>query len=88
VLGVLSLLGIVSPSMLWRFNRYAILIAFVAGAVLTPGDLVVGQIAMGASLTVLYNISILISFVVGRRRRQRDEGQAAVADGETPAATA
>jgi len=88
VLGVLSLLGIVSPRMLWRFNRYAILISFVAGAVLTPGDLVVGQIAMGASLTVLYNISILISFVVGKRRRQTEEAAAAVPDSETPAAPA
>ena len=53
-----------SPRGLWRFNRYFILIAFVAGAVLTPGDLVVGQIAMAGALTVLYNLSILVALFV------------------------
>ena len=85
VLGILSVLGIVTPGLLWRFNRYAILIAFVAGAVLTPGDLVVGQIAMGGALTVLYNVSILISFLVGRRRRARADAQG---DEQPPAAPA
>lgn len=83
VLGILSILGIVTPQLLWRFNRYAILISFVAGAVLTPGDLVVGQMAMGVALTVLYNISILISFLVGRRRRAE-----ALAEDQPPTAAA
>lgn len=72
LLAVLAMLGVVSPRGLWRFNRYFILIAFVAGAVLTPGDLVVGQIAMAGSLTVLYNLSILVALLVGRKRRGED----------------
>lgn len=87
VLGVLSILGLVSPAILWRFNRYAILISFVAGAVLTPGDLVVGQIAMGCALTVLYNVSILISFVVGRRRSASADDSPASGDSTTAGAT-
>ncbi len=68
VLSVLSLLGVVSAGSLWRFNRYAIILFAIAGAILTPGDLVVGQLAMAGSLTVLYNLSIIFAWMVQRRR--------------------
>jgi sec-independent protein translocase protein TatC len=72
LLAILAMLGVVSPGGLWRFNRFAILIAFIAGAVLTPGDLVVGQIAMGTALTVLYNLSILVALLVGRKKKAEE----------------
>ncbi len=72
VLSVLAMLGIVSAKSLWRFNRYAILIFTIAGAVLTPGDLVIGQLAMAGSLTVLYNLSIAIAWLVERKRSAAD----------------
>jgi sec-independent protein translocase protein TatC len=75
VLAVLAILGIVSAKQLWKWNRYAIVLFAVLGAVLTPGDLVVGQLAMTASLTVLYNLSILIAFVVGKKRKEREAAE-------------
>jgi sec-independent protein translocase protein TatC len=78
LLSILAMLGVVSAGQLWRFNRYAIVLFAVLGAVLTPGDLVVGQLAMTASLTVLYNLSILLAVAFGRRRK---EDEAAAADG-------
>jgi sec-independent protein translocase protein TatC len=75
LLAILAILGIVSAGQLWRFNRYAIVLFAVAGAVLTPGDLVVGQLAMTASLTVLYNLSILLAFLVGKKRKEREEAE-------------
>lgn len=75
LLAVLAILGIVSAGTLWRFNRYAIVLFAVAGAVLTPGDLVVGQLAMTASLTILYNLSILIAALVGKKRKEREEAE-------------
>ena len=42
---------------------------------LTPGDLVVGQLAMTASLTILYNLSILIAALVGKKRKEREEAE-------------
>ncbi len=89
VLAVLAVLGIVSAGALWRFNRFAILIFAIAGAVLTPGDLVVGQLAMTVSLTVLYNISILLALIVGKSRKEREaaevaaQAEADAADGVT-----
>jgi sec-independent protein translocase protein TatC len=73
VLSVLAMLGIVSARQLWKMNRYAIIVFAVLGAVLTPGDLVVGQLAMTASLTVLYNLSILLAVVFGKKREQEAE---------------
>lgn len=85
ILSVLALLGVVTAAGLWRWNRYAILMFTVAGALLTPGDLVVGQLAMAGSLTVLYNLSILFAWVVQRRRKEADE--ATEDDGESTALT-
>jgi sec-independent protein translocase protein TatC len=68
VLAVLAILGIVTAAQLWKWNRFAIVAFAVAGAFLTPGDLVVGQLAMTVALTVLYNLSILIALIVGKKR--------------------
>jgi sec-independent protein translocase protein TatC len=71
----LSMAGLVQPKTLWRFNRYFIVLAFVVGAVLTPPD-VITQIAMATPLLVLYNLSILFSFIFARHRRQRKDREA------------
>lgn len=81
LLSVLSMLGVVSAASLWRWNRYAILVFAIGGAVLTPGDLVIGQLAMTGSLTVLYNLSIVIAWLVERKRRaQNDQPEEAAQD--------
>ncbi|HNI61532.1 MAG TPA: twin-arginine translocase subunit TatC [Pseudomonadota bacterium] len=84
VLSVLAMLGIVSAKSLWKFNRYAILIFAIAGAVLTPGDLVIGQLAMAGSLTVLYNLSIVIAWLVERKRSAVDAGADSESSTESP----
>lgn len=79
VLSILAMLGVVSAGTLWRFNRYAIIIFAVLGAVLTPGDLVVGQLAMTGALTVLYNLSIVLALIVGRNKKKRQQQEDALA---------
>lgn len=83
ILSVLAILGVVSAGSLWRFNRYAILLFAIAGAILTPGDLVIGQLAMAGSLTVLYNISIGIAWLVQRKRRDVEAEDATEEQEET-----
>ena len=68
LLCVLAILGMVSAKSLWKFNRYAVVIFVILGAILTPGDLVVGQLMMAGSLTVLYNISIGLALLFQRKR--------------------
>lgn len=69
VIFFLSLIGIVTHRGLWKFNRWAVVLAFVAAAVLTPPD-VVSQTFLAGPLVVLYNISIVVAWVVTRRREK------------------
>ena len=63
VLMLLGRLGLVSRESLRRFRRYAVLVAFLTGALLTPPD-VTSQVALAVVLLLLYELSI---FLVGRR---------------------
>ena len=60
----LARLGIVSVEYLKRNRKYAVILAFVAGAFLTPD--VVSMILMALPLMVLYEIGILGAHVVSR----------------------
>jgi sec-independent protein translocase protein TatC len=65
---LLARLGLVTASFLWRNFKYAILIIFIIGAVLSPGTDPVGQIAMAGPMCVLYLISILFAWMFGKKR--------------------
>lgn len=54
-------LGIVNAQMLRKQRRYAILIIFVAAAILTPSPDAFSQILMAIPLMVLYEISIFLA---------------------------
>jgi sec-independent protein translocase protein TatC len=67
----LAWVGAVTHRGLWRFNRWAVVLAFLVAAILTPPD-VVSQVLMACPLILLYNLSILIAWVVTRRRERRE----------------
>ena len=73
VLAVLGWLGIVKARMLWKFNRYALILSTVVGGVLTPGPDVLSQVLMAGPLFLLYNLSILIVWFLERGARERLE---------------
>jgi sec-independent protein translocase protein TatC len=77
----LSALGLVTPQFLVRFRREAIVASVIIGAFLTPGDLVWTTIAMAVPLYLLYEISIILSYAVVRRRERAaaQSGEAASA---------
>jgi sec-independent protein translocase protein TatC len=60
--------GVVTPRQLVRFSRWAILLSFIVGAVITPGPEVSSQLAVSLSLIGLYFISLGIAFVLRPRR--------------------
>jgi len=64
--------GIVSTEALRAKRRYAIVIAFVVAAVLTPPD-VVSQLALAAPLIAFYEISILIGRWIEKKREDEDK---------------
>jgi sec-independent protein translocase protein TatC len=73
VMAVLGWLGIVKARMLWKFNRYALIMAALVGGILTPGPDVLSQLLMAGPLFGLYNISILIVWMIERTARERLE---------------
>jgi len=73
VVGVLTSLGIISPSFLKSKWRYAIVIIFLVGAAVTPGDVMVSQLVVAFPLCGLYLLSILVSMLVQRRRDREIE---------------
>ena len=74
----LSFAGLVTHRGLWKFNRWFVVIAFVVGAILTPSPDVVSQVLMALPMIVLYNVSIVVAWVVvrGRERREAREREA------------
>ena len=66
----LTAIGLVTPRTLLRQWRYAIVAAFFVTAVITPGDVVTAQIVMGVPMTLLYFVSVGLSWLVARRKRE------------------
>lgn len=67
----LSATGMITHRGMWKFNRWWIVLSFVIGAILTPPE-VFSQLLMAGPLIVLYNASILIAYVVTKRRERRE----------------
>ena len=65
----LARMGIITPRFLWRNFKYAVLIIFIAAAILTPDGSPVTQTAMAAPMIVLYLFSIFLAWAFGKRRR-------------------
>lgn len=65
----LARMGMVTAGFLIRNFKYAVLIIFVLGAVLSPGGDVVSQAMMAGPMLVLYGFSILIAWIFAKRQR-------------------
>lgn len=59
-------LGLVSPGLLARNRKYVLLVIFILAAVLTPPDIFT-QIMMALPLLFLYEVSILLARLLGRK---------------------
>jgi sec-independent protein translocase protein TatC len=66
----LTAIGLVTPGTLLRGWRYAIVASFLVTALITPGDVVTAQIVMGVPMTLLYFVSVGLSWLVARRKRE------------------
>jgi sec-independent protein translocase protein TatC len=68
----LTWVGIVSPRTLLRQWRYAVVIIFITGAILTPPD-PTSQLLMAIPLVVLFLASVLLSMIFERKRKDRSD---------------
>ena len=71
VLTLLVKAGITSSEGLRSKRRYAIVIAFIAAAILTPPD-PMSQIGLAIPIILLYEVSIWTSKLIERKRAERD----------------
>ena len=70
---VLARFGIVTARFLIRNFKYAVLIMFIAAAIITPDGSVVNQVVMAAPMIVLYLISIAVAWAFGKKRTPDEE---------------
>jgi len=75
VIFFLSKIGIVTPELLRKKRKYALLLMFVLGAVITPPD-VVSQLMMAAPLVVLYEIGIIVARIGTKKKAEEEEPEA------------
>jgi sec-independent protein translocase protein TatC len=68
----LAKMGLVTASFLWKHGKYAILIAYIIAAVITPTGDPVNQTIFAAPMIILYFLSIIIAFVVNPRSRSKN----------------
>ncbi len=71
VIFFLAITGAVTHRELWKFNRWAMVLAFLGSAALTPPD-IYSQAFLAGPLIILYNLSIIVAYVITRRRERRE----------------
>ena len=72
---LLSALGIVQPQFLSRYRRHAIVVTVVVAAFITPDASPTTLFALSVPLYLLYELGVVLSYSVTRRRRMRNEAE-------------
>lgn len=72
----LQLVGVLTPQMLAKQWRYAIVVIFVIAAVITPSGDPYSMMALAGPMTLFYLISILIGLFAQKRKRAREAAAA------------
>jgi len=73
----LAAMGLVTPEFLSRFRPYALVLTFVASAFVTPGDILLASVALTIPLYLLYELSVLLTALIFRKRRSAARAAAA-----------
>jgi sec-independent protein translocase protein TatC len=73
VIMILASLGLVTPKFLRDHRRHAIVIATVAAAVLSPGDVMSVTFLMMFPLIILYEVSIILAVFVRKKPPEETE---------------
>jgi len=71
VIMLLTALGVTSPAGLTRFRRFAIVLAAVGGAVLSPGTDILSMLLMTVPILMLYEVGYVGSWVIHRRKARQ-----------------
>jgi sec-independent protein translocase protein TatC len=81
ILTFLARLGIVKPEMLSRNRRWAIVVAFILAAIITPTFDPINQSLVALPLIFLYELSIWLAKIAYRKRTEAADASDYLADG-------
>ena len=70
VIFFLTKLDIISPQVLAKKRKYALFIIIIVSTILTPPD-IISQLLMSGPVYLLYEVSIWISLIVGRKKKKK-----------------
>lgn len=73
VIFFLARMGVVDHKWLGKNRKFALLLAFVVGAVLTPPD-VFSQASIALPFILLYEVGIVVARLFGKKRTDEEEG--------------
>jgi sec-independent protein translocase protein TatC len=79
----LTALGLVKPQFLSKYRRHAIVGCWAVAAIITPGDFLGTTFALAIPLYLLFEVSVVLSYLIYRRREKRLAAVLAEEDGET-----
>lgn len=71
VIFFLARMGIVDHHWLSRHRKYAVLVAFLVGAILTPPD-IISQLSLAGPFMLLYEVGIVVARLFGKTARRGD----------------
>ena len=71
VILALAAFGIVTPDMLNKGRRFALVGCLILGAFLSPGDTLTTMFALALPMYLLYELSVVLSYTVHRRRMRK-----------------
>ncbi|HWZ22818.1 MAG TPA: twin-arginine translocase subunit TatC [Cytophagaceae bacterium] len=69
VVYILSRLGIMTPGIMRKYRRHAIVVILIVAAVLTPTPDFLTQTLVGTPIIILYELSIFISAAIERKKK-------------------
>ena len=67
-------IGLITPDLMKKYRKFAVLSSFILSAILTPPD-VATQIMMALPIIILYEVSIIISRVIYRKKEEVSDKQ-------------
>jgi sec-independent protein translocase protein TatC len=68
----LSKIGLITPAFMRKYRRHSIVVIFVMAALFTPPDPFT-QVMLAIPLVLLYEVSIYISYLVHKSKKNKDE---------------
>ncbi|WP_396601564.1 twin-arginine translocase subunit TatC [Algibacter sp. R77976] len=71
----LTKVGLVTPEILKKYRKYALVIVLILSAIITPPD-IASQVIVAIPILILYQVSIYISKVVIRNQKKKEKQHA------------